>query len=132
MRGGGGAGVAVSPCGRLGIVGLCSDDSAGGASLPRAGGLRCCCWELLPSTFEPGDDDGDGAGAGFDAVAGGGLGGVAGAGGGDETAGGGGGGALAVSFGAGGVGAAGSGGEGGVDEIVAELVGAFDELGVLR
>ena len=44
------------------VVGLCSDDSAGGASLPRAGGLRCC--ELLPSMSEPGDDDG--AGAGFD------------------------------------------------------------------
>src|SRR5579884_1834110 len=40
--GGGGAGVGVSPCGRLGIDGLCSDDSAGGASLPRTGGFRCC------------------------------------------------------------------------------------------
>src|ERR1700758_2248296 len=68
-RGGGGAGVALSPCGRLGIVGLCSDDSAGGASLPRAGGFRCC--ELLPRTFEPGDDDGF-----DDAVAGGGGGGA--------------------------------------------------------
>src|SRR5579872_7475365 len=50
-RGGGGAGVALSPCGRLGIVGACSDDSGGGASLQRAGGLRCCV--LLPRTFEP-------------------------------------------------------------------------------
>src|SRR6185312_4142303 len=130
MRGGGGAGVAVSPSGRLEIVGLCSDDSAGGASLPRTGGLRCC--ELLPSIS--GLDDDDGAGAGFDdAVAGGGLGGVAGAGGGDEVVGGGGGGAaLALSAGAGGVDGGGGGDEDGAEESVAELAGVFEELGVLR
>src|SRR6185312_13290887 len=128
MRGGGGAGVAVSPSGRLEIVGLCSDDSAGGASLPRAGGLRCC--ELLPSISEPGDDDGGGAGF-DDAVAGGGLGGVAGAGGGDDGVGGGGA-ALALSAGAGGVDGGGGGGEDGAEESVAELAGVFEELGVLR
>lgn len=149
----GGGGVTLSPCGRLGIVGLCSDDSAGGASLPRAGGLRCC--ELLPGTFEPGDDDGfddavaDGAGGGAgDVVAGGGGGGAAATGGGA---------ALAVVFGEGGAGEGGSaeggaaeggadgagaggadedGGEAGVAEaMVAELLagaGVLDVSGVLR
>ena len=42
-RGGGGAGGTVSPCGTLRTVGDCSDDSGGGASLPRAGvGARRC------------------------------------------------------------------------------------------
>src|ERR1700754_1068582 len=50
-RGDGGGGGALSPCGSGGSVGACSDVWGGGASLPRAGGLRCCV--LLPSTFEP-------------------------------------------------------------------------------
>jgi len=114
-RGGGGAGVALSPCGRLEIVGLCSGDSAGGASLPRGGGLRCC--ELLLRRFESVADGGADAAAGADdAAVAGGLGAGAGCGDGGEAAGGG----------------DGGGGEAGAEEIIAELAGAFDERGVVR
>ena len=133
----------LSPCGRLAIVGLCSDNSAGGVSLPRGGGFRCC--ELLPKRVESADDDGvDAAGGidddevadGVDALAGSGWGDEAAggaddgaaAGGGDEAAGGGG--ALDVT--AGGDGGPG-GGSSGAEEIVAELLAdKFDEPGELR
>src|SRR5690242_21905983 len=99
MVGGGGGGVALSPSGSFVMLGLCSDDSAGGASLPRAGGF---CWELLPSRFAPDDCAGDGAGAGgLAAAAAAGFAGVEGpaAGGTALAAAAGGGGALAISTG---------------------------------
>jgi hypothetical protein len=132
----------LSPCGRLAIVGLCSDDSAGGVSLPRGGGFRCC--ELLPTSVETADDEGVDAAGGIDDEVADGVDALAGSGWGDEAAGGaddgaaagggdeaaGGGGALDVT--AGGDGGPG-GGSSGAEEIVAELLAdKFDEPGELR